>query len=180
MFTFSCRTTSLRVSDRAARRSCLPGLRCGGGGRQAGAAVLSCLVWRCEMTAGQVRSASECVRRSHCAAGHTPTQTRHRTHLSAVGTTQFTPPQQTRQNSPVCVVSCLAWLGVPTLETHGQLCPSTEREREFIFHIATTLEEAHNRNTKLGGLPERHLAHQSWPPNRLNYATLRYILYPKQ
>ena len=36
--------------------------------------------------------------------------------------------------------------------------------REFIFHIATTLEQAHNRNTKLGGLPERHLAHQSWPP----------------
>jgi len=39
-----------------------------------------------------------------------------------------------------------------------------EREREFIFHIATTLEQAHSRNTKLGGLPERHLAHQSWPP----------------
>jgi len=37
-------------------------------------------------------------------------------------------------------------------------------EREFIFHIATTLEQSHNRNTKLGGLPERHLAHQSWPP----------------
>jgi len=35
-----------------------------------------------------------------------------------------------------------------------------EREREeFIFHIATTLEQAHSRNTKLGGLPERHLAH---------------------
>jgi len=39
-----------------------------------------------------------------------------------------------------------------------------EREREFIFHIATTLEQVHNRNAKLGGLPERHLAHQSWPP----------------
>ena len=36
----------------------------------------------CELTAGQARSASECVRRSHCAAGHTPTQTGHRTHLS--------------------------------------------------------------------------------------------------
>ena len=35
---------SLRVGGRAARRSCLPGLRRGGGGRQAGAAVLSCLV----------------------------------------------------------------------------------------------------------------------------------------
>jgi len=75
-------TTSLRVGGRAARRSCMSGLRRGGGGRQAGAAVLSCLVWRCELTARQVRSASECVRRSHCAAGRTPTQTRHRTHLS--------------------------------------------------------------------------------------------------
>ena len=80
VLTFSWRTTSLRGV--AARRSCLPGLRRGGGGRQAGAAVLSCLVWRCELTTRQVRSASECVRRSHCAARHTPTQTRHRTHLS--------------------------------------------------------------------------------------------------
>jgi len=36
-----------------------------------------------------------------------------------------------------------------------------EREREFIFHIAKTLEQVHNRNAKLGGLPERHLAYQS-------------------
>jgi len=59
MFTFSRRTTSLIVGGRAARRSCLPGLRRGGGGRQAGATVLSCLVWRCELTAKQVRSESE-------------------------------------------------------------------------------------------------------------------------
>jgi len=46
---FACRTTPC-VSGRAARRSCLPGLRRGsGGGRQAGAAVLSCLAWRCEL-----------------------------------------------------------------------------------------------------------------------------------
>ena len=38
---------------------------------------------------------------------------------------------------------------------------ATGREREFIFHIAKTLEQVHNRNAKLGGLPERHLAHQS-------------------
>jgi len=38
------------------------------------------------------------------------------------------------------------------------------KEREFIFHIATTLEQARSRSTKLGRLPERHLAHQSWPP----------------
>ena len=56
---FAWHTTSLRVGGRAARRSCLAGLRRGGGDRQAGATVLSCLVWR------QVRSASECVRRSH-------------------------------------------------------------------------------------------------------------------
>jgi len=42
VLTFSWRTTSLRGV--AARRSCLPGLRRGGGGRQAGATVLSCLV----------------------------------------------------------------------------------------------------------------------------------------
>ena len=46
---FAWRTTSLRVGGLAARRSCLPGLRRDGGGRQAGAAVLSCLVWRCEL-----------------------------------------------------------------------------------------------------------------------------------
>ena len=46
------------VGGRAARRSCLTGLRRGGGGRLAGAAVLSCLVWvwRCELTTGQARS----------------------------------------------------------------------------------------------------------------------------
>ena len=94
----------------AARRSCcLPGLR-RGGGRLAGAAVLFCLVWRCELTAGQVRSASECVRRSHCAA---PDTLRHRpdterTCLVAVEPTQFTALHQTRQNSPVWVVSGVA------------------------------------------------------------------------
>ena len=39
-----------------------------------------------------------------------------------------------------------------------------EREREFIFYIATTLEQAHGINTKLGGLPERHLAHKAGHP----------------
>ena len=48
--------------------------------------------------------------------------------------------------------------------------PEEEKDRlqwegfAHIFHIATTLEQAHSRSTKLGGLPERHLAHQSWPP----------------
>jgi len=37
---FTWRTTSLCVGGRAASRSCLPGLRSGGGGRQAGTTVL--------------------------------------------------------------------------------------------------------------------------------------------
>jgi len=40
----------LRVVGRAARRSCLPGLLRGSGGRQAGTRVLSCLVWWCELS----------------------------------------------------------------------------------------------------------------------------------
>jgi len=80
----------------------------GGGGRQAGAAVLSCLVWRCELAAGQVRSASECVRRSHCAAGRTPTQTRHRTHLSGgrADSIHTATPDTTKQS---CL--CRVWRG---------------------------------------------------------------------
>jgi len=46
---FASRTTSLRAGGLTARRNCPPGLRCGGGGRQAGATVLSCLVWRCDL-----------------------------------------------------------------------------------------------------------------------------------
>ena len=45
-----------------------------------------------------------------------------------------------------------------------QQAANSARERDFIFHIAKTLEQVHNRNAKLGGLSERHLAHQSWPP----------------
>ena len=45
------RTTSLRVGGRVSRRSFL---RRGGGGRQAGATVLSCLVWWCELALTQV------------------------------------------------------------------------------------------------------------------------------
>ena len=59
--TFSWHTTSLRVGGRAARRSCLPGLRRGGGGRQAFATVLSCLVWRCEFSRPDCPTAAFCV-----------------------------------------------------------------------------------------------------------------------
>ena len=90
---FAWRTTSLRVGGRAARRRCLPG-----GGRQAGATVLSCLVWRCELSQSDCRTSAFCV-------GVRPTQTRHWTHLSG-GRADST--HQTRQNSPVCVVSGVA------------------------------------------------------------------------
>jgi len=104
---FARRTTSLRVGGRAARRSCLPGLRRGGGGRLAGQTILSCLEWRCELTAGQVHSALECVRRSHCAARHTPAKTRHRTHLSGgrADSIQTATPDTTKQ-SCLCRVWC--------------------------------------------------------------------------
>jgi len=46
-------TTSLRVGGRACD-TCLPGM-CRGGGRLAGAAVSSCLVWRCELALRQTR-----------------------------------------------------------------------------------------------------------------------------
>jgi len=42
---FAWCTTSLRVGGRAASRSGLPGLRRGGGGRLAGAAVLSIVLY---------------------------------------------------------------------------------------------------------------------------------------
>ena len=105
---FAWRTTSLRVGGLAARRSCLSGLR-RGGGRQAGAVVLSCLMWRCESS-----RPDNCVLRRSASSGRTapPDTLRHRPDTErtclAVGPTQFTPPHQTRQNSPVCVVS-----GVP-------------------------------------------------------------------
>jgi len=99
---FAWRTTSLRVGGRAARHSCLPGLCCGGG-RQAGATVLSCLMWWCELS-----RPDKCVRRSHCAAQHTPTQTRHRTHLSGgrADSIHTATPDTTKQS---CL--CRVWRG---------------------------------------------------------------------
>ena len=77
---FAWRTTSLRVGVRAARRSCLPGLR-HSGGRLAGAAVLSCLA----------------------TAGHTPTQN------ALVGRQgRLHSHRQTRHDKTVLSVSCLA------------------------------------------------------------------------
>jgi len=111
---FAWRTTSLRVGGRAARRSCLPGLRRGGGGRQAGAAVLSCLVWRCELWIDGRTSAFWC--RSASSGRTAPPDThRHRPDTErtrlAIGPTQFTPPHQTRRISPVCgVLGVAVWI----------------------------------------------------------------------
>jgi len=67
------------------------------------ATVLSCLV----MTAGQVRLAPECVRRSQCAARHIPTQTRRRTHLSGCrADLVHTATPDTTKQSCLCRVWC--------------------------------------------------------------------------
>ena len=131
MLHFAWRTTSLRVGGRAARRSCLPGLR-RGGGRQAGAAVLSCLVWRCELTAGQVSSASECVRRSHCTARHTTTQNAVVVLSGRLSSHRHTPDTTKQKQSCLCRVwRCVAWRGgvtwtiAWTLDLHSALSQDT-------------------------------------------------------
>ena len=105
---FAWRITSLRVGGHAARRSCLPGLRRGGGGRLAGAAILSFLVWWCELSQPDRPAFSVKVRRAVAPAVPAPPDTPRRTDR-AVGPTQFTPPHQTRQDGPVCVVSGVHW-----------------------------------------------------------------------
>jgi len=65
-------------------------------------------------SARQVRSASECVRRSHRQCMCRPTHSVAERTCRAVGPTQFTPPHQTRQDGPVCVVSGeprAVWIG---------------------------------------------------------------------
>ena len=63
-------------------------------------------------TARLVRSASECVRRSHRQCLRRPTHSDAERTCRSVGPTQFTPPHQTRQDGPVCVVSGVpVWIG---------------------------------------------------------------------
>ena len=61
-----------RVVGRAARRSCLPGLLRGSGGRQAGTRVLSCLAWPDKCV--QRRSMSGGEGTVSATAGRTPAQ----------------------------------------------------------------------------------------------------------
>jgi len=62
---------------------------------------VSYLVWRCELNARQVCSASECVRRSHCAA--------RRRSLSVWRSSRLSSHSDNRHDKPVLSVSCLAW-----------------------------------------------------------------------
>jgi len=71
---------------------------------------VSCLAVSTESArpARQVRSASECVRRSHRQCLRRPTHSDAERTCQAVGQNQFTPPHQTRLDGPVRVAS-----GVP-------------------------------------------------------------------
>ena len=64
-------------------------------------------------SARHVRSASECVQRSHCAARHTPTQSRHRTHLSGGRTDSVhtSTPDATKQS---CLWRCESAIALTT------------------------------------------------------------------
>ena len=71
-----------------------------------------CRIWRCELS-----RPDKCVLRRSASGGRTapPDTPRHRPDTErtclAVEPTQFTPPHQTRQNSPICVVSGVAvWI----------------------------------------------------------------------
>jgi len=73
---------------------------------------------RCHVRQRELSRPDKCVRRRSASSGRTapPDTLRHRSDTErtclAVGPTQFTPPHQTRQNSPVCVVSGVAvWTG---------------------------------------------------------------------
>ena len=86
MFTF-CVAYNVAACGRSGGRlrSCLPGLRRGGGGRQAGAAVLSCLVWWCELSRPDRQAGAFCVCLCRSVSGgavRPPDALRRRTHLS--------------------------------------------------------------------------------------------------
>ena len=112
---FAWRTTSLRVADgRLGVAACLACVTAAAVDRQA---RQSCRVWCGGVnwigpTARQVRSASECVRRSHRQCLRRPTHSDAERTCRAVGLTQFAPLHQTRQDGPVSVVSGVPmWIG---------------------------------------------------------------------
>jgi len=90
-----------------------------------------------------VRSVSECVQRSHCAAGHTPTQTRHRTHLSGetggrADSIHTATPGTTKQNSHICVVSGVA-VSIIAFVHISLICNATHHLPTTTENIVTTL-----------------------------------------
>ena len=105
---FACRTTPC-VSGRAARRSCLPGLRRGGGGgRQAGATVLSCLVLRCELSRPDRPTISFCVGVRPAVAPAVPAPPDTPTLNALVGRSgRLSSHRHTRHDKTVLSVSCL-------------------------------------------------------------------------
>ena len=135
---FAWRTTSLRVGGWAARRSCLPGLRRGGGGRQAGATVLSCQVWRCKLSRPdrrQVRSASECVWRSHRQCLRHPTHSDVKRTCRAVRPTQFTQPHQTQGGPVSCLVCRCELAGASTPYKRWSKCTMNKIGGRFLQEL---------------------------------------------
>ena len=111
-----------------------------------------CRVRRCELS----RPYKRVLRRS--ASG--TDQNTERTCL-AVGPTQFTPPHQTRQNSPVCV--CLAWRCESALTGSGLTRPVQFVCREQSLWTQPTTIDIHLPGSPAGArdvtLPVSPLAH---------------------
>jgi len=101
-----------------------------------------------------VHSASECVRRSHGAARHTPTQTRHITHLSGyrADSIHIATPDTTKQS---CLCRVVNWLvGVSTTDridnapeaTASVATPSECHSRQPVFCLQSTMSPTLLRN----------------------------------
>ena len=88
---------------------CLPGLRRGGGGRQAGATVFSCLVWLCDLSLPDSPTSAFCVGVRPAVALPRPTHSdtdRDRTHLSGgrADSIIYTATPDTTKQSCLCRV----------------------------------------------------------------------------
>jgi len=91
---------------------CLPGLRRGGGGRQAGATVFSCLVWLCDLSLPDSPTSAFCVGVRPAVAlprpTHSDTDQRQNAPVWRSGRLNNL-HRHTRHNKTVLSVSCLAW-----------------------------------------------------------------------
>ena len=96
-----------RVGGRAARRICLPGLRRGGGGRQAGAAVLSCLAWRCESALTASAGSTSSIKQkyiTYCIVARAGPSHGHGQHARQIGQICSVSPSL---RTPVNITACL-------------------------------------------------------------------------